>query len=313
MKFFSFLGSEEFFLILLPVVYWCVDTNIGLRVGAIVLFSGSVNEILKLSFHQPRPYWFSTKVRAYAAETSFGFPSGHAQIAAGLWGMAAAMARRWWAWLLAAFIVLMIGLSRLYLAVHFPQDVLMGWLIGGLILWVFTSWWEAWIPWLKSRSLKQQMLLAFAVSTIILIPGIVALNRLRGWVIPVEWLVNAQNIGLDSIPAPVSLNTTITSAAALFGMLIGLAWINSKGGFNADGSFDQRALRLFPGLVGILIFYLGLRFIFPQGDFFIAYLFRYVRFALVGMWISAGAPWTFQKLNLVRAKRVDEYQVGLQG
>jgi hypothetical protein len=54
--------------------------------------------------------------------------------------------------------------------------------------------------------------------------------------------------------------------------------------------------------VGILILYLGLRAIFPQGDGFVPYLFRYVRYTLLGMWVTAGAPWLFQKLNLARKK-----------
>ena len=38
MKLFSFLGSEEFFIIFLPLVYWSVDTALGLRLGFILLF-----------------------------------------------------------------------------------------------------------------------------------------------------------------------------------------------------------------------------------------------------------------------------------
>src|SRR3972149_286454 len=114
MKLFSFLGAEEFFLLALPIIYWCVDAGAGLRIGTIVLFSSGVNDILKLAFHGPRPYWFSTQVKALAAETSFGVPSAHAQTAVSLWGMAAAQIRRSWAWAVAVFIILMIGLSRLY-------------------------------------------------------------------------------------------------------------------------------------------------------------------------------------------------------
>ena len=33
MEFFSFLGTEEFYLLVLPVIYWCVDSNLGMRAG----------------------------------------------------------------------------------------------------------------------------------------------------------------------------------------------------------------------------------------------------------------------------------------
>ena len=90
MEAFSFFGSEYFFLILLPALYWCLEASIGLRVGIILLLSTSVNDALKMALHGPRPYWISTDVIGYASETSFGVPSGHAQIAVGVWGMLAA-------------------------------------------------------------------------------------------------------------------------------------------------------------------------------------------------------------------------------
>src|SRR5512140_3411576 len=57
MEAFSFLGTENFFLVLLPALYWCVETGIGLRIGIILLLSTSVNDGLKMAFRGPRPYW----------------------------------------------------------------------------------------------------------------------------------------------------------------------------------------------------------------------------------------------------------------
>ena len=300
MKFFSFLGSEEFFLLSLPLLYWSVDTGLGLRVGIIFLFSGSVNSFLKLGLRGPRPYWYSTLVKAYSMETSFGVPSGHAQIAMSLWGMIAAVLKRQWAWLAAIFIVLMIGLSRLFLAVHFPHDVLMGWVIGALILWAFARFWHPVSAWANKKSFGQQIGLAFAASLVLLICGVIPFGTLQGWDLPVNWLANIQQAGFDELPAPVSLDSTITFAAVMFGMFAGVAWMNLRGGYEASGSGKQRILRLLPGMLGIVIIYLGLRAIFPQGDTFTAYLLRYLRYALIGLWVTAGGPWIFQKMKLAK-------------
>jgi membrane-associated phospholipid phosphatase len=300
MKFFSFLGSEEFFLVALPLIYWCVDSNAGLRIGVIVLFSGCLNDILKLALHGPRPYWYSTQVKALADETSFGVPSGHAQVAVSLWGMAATQIKRPWAWVVAGFLILMIGLSRLYLAVHFPHDVFLGWVLGLLILWAFSRWWDSVAIWAKKKSLGQQIGLAFAASLLLIVLGALALGTLRGWTLPAVWLENARQAGVEELPAPLTLNSTITSAAVLFGMLAGLAWMNSQGGFSAVGSLGQRAGRLLLGVAGVLILYLGLKAIFPTGETFIPYFLRYLRYALIGLWISAGAPWIFVKLKLAQ-------------
>lgn len=299
MKFFTMLGSEEFFLVALPMIYWCVNASAGLRIGTIILFTGGINDILKLSMHGPRPYWVSEQVKAFAAETTFGLPSGHAQVAVGLWGMAAAQIKRPWAWLTAIFMILMVGVSRIYLGVHFPHDVLLGWVIGALVLWAFLRWWDVVAVWAKSKSMGQQIGLAFTLSMILIILGMIGFGTLRGWVIPAGWLANAKLAGVVA-PSPVSLNSTISSAAVLFGMLAGLAWINSRGGYDSKGAVWQRVMRLLPGLLGVLILYLGLRAIFPRGDDFLSYFLRYVRFASIGLWISAGAPWVFQKVNLAR-------------
>jgi len=305
MKLFSFLGTEEFFLMFLPIVYWGVDSNAGLRIGAIMLITNGINDALKLAFHGPRPYWLSTQVKAFSAETSFGVPSSHAQIAVGVWGVAASLVKRKWMWAVAIFIMLMIGISRLYLAVHFPHDVLLGWMLGVLGLWAFLRLWDTVAAWAGKKPLGQQVSLAFALSMAMLAMGTIAFGSLQNWVMPAAWMENVRLAGLDVLPAPVTLNTTITSSAVLFGMLAGVAWTNSRGGFVADGRFGRRILRLLVGFLGILVFYLGLKVIFPHQEEFISYMLRYLRFMLVGLWVSAGAPWLFLKLNLARSSASD--------
>jgi len=303
MKFFTYLGSEDFFMVALPFVYWCVDAGSGVRIGAILLFTGGVNDILKLSFHGPRPYWISTQIKSLAVETSFGIPSGHAQIATGLWGMAAAQTRRKWAWLVAILLIFMIGISRLYLAVHFPHDVLLGWAIGVLVLWAFMRWWEPVAAWANEKSLGQQIGLAFTLSIVMLVSGLLAFGSLRGWILPAEWVETAMRAWPDIKPDPITLEGTITPAATLFGMLAGLAWSNSRGGFNASGSLWKRLARLLPGLVGILIINLGLKYVFAsfsEGNILLSYFLRYVRYAFVGFWVSGGGPWIFEKLKLTQ-------------
>jgi membrane-associated phospholipid phosphatase len=89
-RFFSFLGTEGFYLFILPFLYWCVDVRLGLRVSVILSVSDSLNTFFKFVFHQPRPYWVSDKVRVINTEASYGMPSGHAQHAVTVWGTMAA-------------------------------------------------------------------------------------------------------------------------------------------------------------------------------------------------------------------------------
>ncbi len=136
MKLFSFLGTEDFFMVALPIIYWCYNTTLGIQVGLILMLSNSINCFLKVSFHGPRPYWISSAVKGLASETSFGNPSNHVQTATVLWGTVAAYLRKGWAGWAAGALVLLIGLSRMYLGVHFPHDVLVGLLVGLALLWL---------------------------------------------------------------------------------------------------------------------------------------------------------------------------------
>ena len=57
-------------------------------------------------------------------------------------------------------------------------------------------------------------------------------------------------------------------------------------------------LRFIVGLIGVAIFFLGLKIVFPDGETFIPYILRYVRYALVGFWVLGGAPWLFFRFKL---------------
>jgi undecaprenyl-diphosphatase len=95
--------------------------------------------LVKLLAARPRPP-LALAVHHFGG---YSFPSGHATVAAATWGMLAVLAaahRRSWPrkialWSAAAFIALFTGLSRLYLGAHWLTDVLGGWALGAL--WMF--------------------------------------------------------------------------------------------------------------------------------------------------------------------------------
>lgn len=305
MRFFSYLGNEEFFLLVLPLVYWSVDSALGLRVGFILVTSNLFNYVGKLILAGPRPYWVSSQVRAlWLTETSFGVPSGHSQIPMTVWGMFAAYAKRAWVWGAALIIIFLIGFSRMYLGVHFPHDVLFGWLLGAVILWAFVSFWESVGAWVMKKTLSQQVLLAFVVSLLFIVLGYGTWASRSGYRIPETWVSNALLAGAEE-PDPVNANSAFTSAGTFFGLAAGAAWITSLGGYQAAGLLEKRALRYVIGLVGVLILYMGLGAVFPRGDEFIYLFLRYIRYLLIGWWVAGGAPWVFVRLKLAgRAKTI---------
>lgn len=193
-------------------------------------------------------------------------------------------------------------LSQLYLGVHFPHDVLVGWILGFLTLWAFVKFWEPVEARVKKMSLWSQIGLAFAASLGTLLLGVLIFFLSRNFVLPAEWIANAAQAGAEA-PAPFafSMDTLVTSAATLFGLCIGLAWMATRGGFSTSGPLWKRAVCYVVGMIGIAILYAGLKAIFPSGDAFVPYIFRYIRYTVLGFWVSGGAPWTFAKFNLTES------------
>ncbi|MEW6404270.1 MAG: phosphatase PAP2 family protein [Chloroflexota bacterium] len=303
MEFFTFLGYEDFYLLILPLLYWSIDSRLGLRVGFILMLSISLYGVTKLIFAGPRPYWVSASVKAYSAESSFGVPSGHAQDAVSVWGTMAAYVGRRWAWIVAIIVMFMIGLSRIYLGVHFVHDVILGWLIGIVILTLFIRLWDPLAARISAMSMGTQIALAFAVSMIFVVSGAALANGLREYQLPQDWLVNAHRIGTEELN-PVSLSGLLTSSGAFFGLAAGAAWINSIGGYQAHGPIWQRALRYIIGLVGVVILWMGLGAVFPRQEEFVSYSLRFFRYALVGFWVAAGAPWLFFRFKLAQPSQI---------
>ncbi len=302
MRFFTFLGSENFFMFVLPVIYWCLDAGLGMRIGFILLFSDALNGILKLALQSPRPYWVDTKVRALASETSFGAPSGHAQNATGIWGTIGSRSRSNAVWWLSGALIFLVGMSRMYLAVHFPTDVILGWLVGALILSAFLALWEPVAAWLKARTLVQQVLISLAASAVLLLFTGALVDALRHYRLPAEWVVNAARAGED-LPAPISMEGALTDAGALFGLSLGLICVQRAGGFQPSGPVWKRLACLVVGVLGVGVLYFGLKLIFPADGSLVGGAFRFVRYALIGAWVSGGAPWAFGRLGLLGQER----------
>lgn len=128
------LGSEQAYIVLLIVAFVVVDAEKGRNLALVFLLGFYLNQVLKELFATQRPFQIDeTVARSQAAvDTALGngFPSGHAQSSMTFWGLAAVYVRKRWFTLLAAVIVLAVSLSRLYLGVHLPIDIVGGLLIG---------------------------------------------------------------------------------------------------------------------------------------------------------------------------------------
>lgn len=304
MRMVSLLGNEEFYLLVMPILYWSVSARLGLRVAIMLLLSNGLGAFLKVTFHEPRPYWFDPRIRAFSAESSFGIPSGHAQNAASIWGLIAAGVRPKGGKIALALVIILIGFSRIFLGVHFISDVLLGWLVGGLLLWGFLWVEKPLSAWLRTRSLGQMLGLALVSSVLLGLVMLLPVLAMGDWQIPGEWERNALAANPESEINPLSLDGVFTVSGTWLGMLAGVAWLfHRQGGFQVSRAPYQRILCYLIGLVGIFFLWQVLGSVFPRNDDFLSYSLRYLRYALVGLWVSALAPLLFQRIGLNKSPR----------
>lgn len=129
------LGRDEVFIVVLALYTWLVNPRGGRNLGVAFALSYLVNSALKFGFDLPRPFTNDPTAASAAAKATAGgpgLPSGHTQMAATLWGGIALQVRRPGMWLAAGLLIVLIAYSRLALNVHYPSDVIVGLLVGGL-------------------------------------------------------------------------------------------------------------------------------------------------------------------------------------
>ena len=289
----TFLGDETFYLLFMPLIYWCVDALVGLRIGVMLLLSGFSNGFLKLIFKSPRPYWVSDKITAGAEHNSFGLPSGHAMNSAAVWGWTAREMGKTWAKWVMGILVFLIGFSRIILGVHFISDVFLGWLVGLLLIWLFARNLDSLGKTLQKMPLTSLLALALLSSGLmVLLPALTKVVS-SSWQPAADWVARAGAID------PMNLEFSLTLAGLWFGMLGGFAILMHQRGILQSNQGDwQKVARYFIGLIGVVVMYAGLGALFPDDMSLIGMILRYLRYTLIGLWIAWGSPLLFEKLGV---------------
>lgn len=133
----TMLGENIFFIAVIAVFYWCFNKTYGYKLAFVYLTSGAFNTIIKEIVKFPRPIGYEG-IRSSRIKTAGGysFPSGHTQQASSLFITLMMEFRKKWLYIIGVLGMLFVGLSRMYLGVHWPTDVIGGLMIG--ILWTIT-------------------------------------------------------------------------------------------------------------------------------------------------------------------------------
>lgn len=252
------IGSLEFYMFAIPIIYWLVDKHFGFRFSVFFIFSSYINSGMKHIFMTERP---PRELRLVTQE-GYSFPSGHAQGSTAFWGFLALKLKTPLAYGGAILMILLVAFSRIYLAVHWPIDILGGMAIGVLLL-------TAYLPLAKVDFEK--------------IPR-------KTWILG-SVLLGAVLYLLHPIgDGPMTVGFML---GALIGYRLELLYVD----FQEEGTLVQNISKLVIGLGVLFLLRIVLK---PFVSWLPSGLAVVVRYGFLGFWASFGAPFVFTKLGLTK-------------
>lgn len=151
-KFFTFLAGWQMIVIIASVTFflliWLKQRFSALIFATTLAFAELIGLALKELVARPRP----NPALSIATESSYSFPSGHTLAATVIFGMIAYFLtksvrlrlNKFLIFLIYAITVVAVGLSRIYLGVHYPSDVVASLLLGALIMGIFVASFTGW-------------------------------------------------------------------------------------------------------------------------------------------------------------------------
>ena len=162
------LGEETFFMAAALFVFWCRDKRRGYYLLSVGFVGTLVNQWLKIVCRVPRPWVrdpnFTIVESAKEAAGGYSFPSGHTQSAAGWMGGLARSSRTWGGRIFWIVLLLLVGVSRMYLGVHTPADVGVSLVVAAALVFVLYPLIDStlWFPRRMYLIIGGMMVLSFA-------------------------------------------------------------------------------------------------------------------------------------------------------
>lgn len=228
-----------------------------MRLIILLIISGLINYTLKEIFAWERPssdLWLVSVV-------GFSFPSFHAMAAVIFWGFLAHEIKKWWFTATTFVMIVLIPLSRIYLGVHYPQDIIAGISEGILILYIYEFTIKYFI-----KLLEHMHELFVAVFVILITVSLLFLD-------PTE---------------------TIASGGGLVaGLSAGYILEPHLADFDPNSNWTLNILKIITGTIISFALWQGCEWLFPS-----SIGFEWFRAFIIGIWVACGAPWIFVQFKL---------------
>jgi len=276
----TILGEQYVLIGVIAIMYFLYDKEVGKKIAFTLFTSLLLNNSLKGIVKYPRPFAYDETLDAVRKETAtgFSFPSGHTQSATTLYSSVALYGdldkktklSKKTIWIIAIIIFVLVGFSRMYLAVHYPKDVLVGMILGLAAVFICS-----YLLKLTKNIFKNEMLLYIAILFIFL-PFL--------------------TIFFKSSYKEIEIYKNFYTSYALFlGFVLATFIDNKYVNFSCNTSLKKKIIRLLGAGICLVAIQFGLKVIFPKEVIYFDFI-RYFLITFVGLGIY---PLLFRK-NLFR-------------
>ena len=258
----TMLGEQYFFIIVISFLFWNISKREGFKLSVAFIYSAMINAVLKIAFHSPRPFEKLDFIQGKRVETATGysFPSGHTQSSTTFFITLSQIIRRRWFTMVSIILIIFIGISRIYLGVHWPADVIGGIVLGIILSYIFCSIVDNYYDDIsKLRKIFFRIQAVFVLGTIILF--FIDLFILKG-----------------SMKIEDFFKISGISTGAVYGFFLEERYTDFS---PEDAGWFRKIIRFIIGLALTMVLMSGLKLILPEyilSDFF--------RYGLVGLWIT---------------------------
>ncbi len=258
----TMFGEQYFFIVVIAWLYWNISKREGFKLASAVIFSAIVNDILKIAFHTLRPFEKLDYIegKRLSTATGYSFPSGHTQGATAFFITLAQIVRQKWFSIIAIIMLLLVGLSRLYLGVHWPVDV-----IGGIVLGVFLSYFFCHIIDSCYDDHVKLRRIFFRLQSVVILITIALLI--------IDFFVLKGSMKIEGL-----FKVSGLSAGLIYGFFIEARYINFS---PTDAGFLLKVLRFVIGIAVCIGLMVGFKAFFPKH-----YLFDFLRYCIIAVWVT---------------------------
>lgn len=207
-------------VLVITLLYWCTDKRKTVRMGWLVLTSAVANGLIKNLIKAPRPFekGIVSPIRVETA-TSYSFPSGHTQTATSFWASAMMLFKNKTTYWIGCIMIGLVALSRLYLGVHWPVDVLGGIIIGLIVVAGADQLYD------ELKGFTRWHVIGVGILTLIFL------------VVPIE-------------------EDLVKSVGALWGFVVGCYIEQNYIHFHTEGTLKKQLFKIITGLGGAVLLYL---------------------------------------------------------